>query len=96
MTTVEIFQHTPVLLDEVLASMQVRDGGRYLDGTFGRGGHTAALLERIGANGCVIAIDRDPHAIRAGHERFGEDALATGRLKLVESPFSRLAQVAKN
>ena len=96
MTYVEKFQHTPVLLEEVLASMQVKEGGRYLDATFGRGGHTAAILDRIGSSGCVVAIDRDPHAIRAGHERFGDDALASGRLRLVESPFSRLAQVAKD
>ncbi len=96
MTYVEKFQHTPVLLEEVLASMQVKEGGRYLDATFGRGGHTAAILDRIGSSGCVVAVDRDPHAIRAGHERFGDDALASGRLRLVESPFSRLAQVAKD
>lgn len=96
MTYVEKFQHTPVLLEEVLASMQVKEGGRYLDATFGRGGHTAAILDRIGSSGCVVAVDRDPHAIRAGHERFGDDALASGRLRLVESPFSRLVQVAKD
>ncbi|MFL6618999.1 MAG: 16S rRNA (cytosine(1402)-N(4))-methyltransferase RsmH [Povalibacter sp.] len=89
-----VFEHTPVLLQEVLTALQVREGGRYLDATFGRGGHTAAMLERIGKDGCVVSIDRDPQAIRAGHERFGSDALATGRLKLVESPFSRIAQVA--
>jgi 16S rRNA (cytosine1402-N4)-methyltransferase len=92
---VDKFQHTPVLLEEALVGLQVREGGRYLDATFGRGGHTAALLERIGTDGCVVAIDRDPQAIRAGHERFGE-VLATGRLQLVEGPFSRLAQVAKD
>ena len=96
MITVADFQHTPVLLQEAVESLQVREGGRYLDATFGRGGHTAALLERVGVNGCVVAIDRDPQAIRAGHERFGNEVLATGRLKLVEGPFSRLAQVAKD
>jgi 16S rRNA (cytosine1402-N4)-methyltransferase len=95
-TTVDDFQHTPVLLQEAVESLQVREGGRYLDATFGRGGHTAAQLERVGVNGCVVAIDRDPQAIRAGHERFGNEVLATGRLKLVEGPFSRLAQVAKD
>jgi 16S rRNA (cytosine1402-N4)-methyltransferase len=89
-----MFEHTPVLLHEVLAALQVRESGRYLDATFGRGGHTAAILERVGGAGCVVAIDRDPEAIRAGHERFGTDgSLAQGRLTLVSSPFSRLAQV---
>ncbi|HEY6642319.1 16S rRNA (cytosine(1402)-N(4))-methyltransferase RsmH [Povalibacter sp.] len=84
------FEHTPVLLEEVLAALQVREAGRYLDATFGRGGHTAAILERIGKQGRVVAIDRDPDAIRAGRERFGMDE----RLMLVSGPFSQLAQVA--
>jgi len=81
--------HTPVLLDEVLAALDVRPNGRYLDATFGRGGHTAAILERVGTQGRVIAIDRDPEAIRAGRERFGNDV----RLTLVNSPFSQLHSI---
>jgi 16S rRNA (cytosine1402-N4)-methyltransferase len=81
-----MLQHTPVLLEEVLAALEVRAGGRYLDATFGRGGHTAAILERAGKEGRVVAIDRDPEAIRAGHARFAADE----RLTLVNSPFSRL------
>jgi 16S rRNA (cytosine1402-N4)-methyltransferase len=84
-----LLQHIPVLLDEVLIALDVRPGGCYLDATFGRGGHTAAILEQTGQEGRVIAIDRDPQAIRAGHERFGSDA----RLMLVNSPFSQLASV---
>ena len=81
--------HTPVLLDEVLDALGVREGGRYLDATFGRGGHTAAILARIGAQGRVVAIDRDPAAIRAGLEVFASEQ----RLTLVSIPFSQLAQV---
>jgi 16S rRNA (cytosine1402-N4)-methyltransferase len=81
-------QHTPVLLREVLAALDVRAGGRYLDATFGRGGHSAAILERAGREGRVVAIDRDPEAIRAGRERFAND----DRLTLIGSPFSRLEQ----
>lgn len=84
-----MFEHTPVLLQEVLAALRVREGGRYLDATFGRGGHTAAILERVGEQGRVVAIDRDPQAIRAGHERFA----AERRLTLVHSPFSELMRV---
>jgi 16S rRNA (cytosine1402-N4)-methyltransferase len=87
-----LLQHTPVLLDEVLAALQVRTEGCYLDATFGRGGHTAAILERVGKEGRVIAIDRDPQAIRAGHERFAHDA----RLTLVNSAFSQLASVVNS
>jgi len=86
-----MFEHTPVLLDEALAALQVREAGRYLDATFGRGGHTAAILQRIGAHGQVVAIDRDPEAIRAGRDKFAADR----RLTLVHSPFSELAQVVK-
>ena len=82
-------QHVPVLLEEALAALEVRTGGCYLDATFGRGGHTAAILDRVGQEGRVIAIDRDPEAIRAGRERFGTDA----RLTLVNSPFSQLSSV---
>lgn len=87
-----MFQHTPVLLEEVLAALQIRAGGRYLDATFGRGGHTQALLERVGTEGRVIAIDRDPEAIRAGREMFAAD----GRLTLVNSAFSQLLEVVTN
>jgi 16S rRNA (cytosine1402-N4)-methyltransferase len=90
----EKVEHTPVLLEEVLAALQVSAGGRYLDATFGRGGHTAEILERVGHEGRV-AIDRDPEAIRAGEARFAASgALAQGRLTLVSSPFSQLARVA--
>lgn len=82
-------EHTPVLLEEVLAALVVDGAGCYLDGTFGRGGHTAAILAQLGPAGRVIAIDRDPDALRAGQERFAVER----RLTLVGSPFSCLAQV---
>src|SRR4029450_12085193 len=80
-------RHTPVLLREVLEAVAIRADGRYVDATFGRGGHTAALLERRTAQGRVVALDRDPDALRAGRERFADEA----RLTLMASPFSRLA-----
>jgi 16S rRNA (cytosine1402-N4)-methyltransferase len=80
-------RHTPVLLREVLEALAIRADGRYVDATFGRGGHTAALLERLNAQGRVVALDRDPEALRAGRERFAGEA----RLTLRASPFSRLA-----
>jgi 16S rRNA (cytosine1402-N4)-methyltransferase len=81
--------HTPVLLREVLAALDLRAGGRYVDGTFGRGGHSAAILERVGPQGAVIAFDRDPAAVAAGRERFAND----GRMTLVSSAFSRMSMV---
>ncbi|HEX4971067.1 MAG TPA: 16S rRNA (cytosine(1402)-N(4))-methyltransferase RsmH, partial [Steroidobacteraceae bacterium] len=80
-------RHTPVLLREVLEALAIRADGRYVDATFGRGGHTAALLERLNAQGRVVALDRDPDALRAGRERFAGEA----RLTMRASPFSRLA-----
>ena len=53
-------EHTPVLLDEVLAGLAVQPDGRYCDGTFGRGGHTDAILGVLGPAVRVVAIDRDP------------------------------------
>jgi 16S rRNA (cytosine1402-N4)-methyltransferase len=85
-----MLQHVPVLLEEVLAALNIRPGGAYLDATFGRGGHTAAILERLSKEGRVVAIDRDPAAIQAGRARFA----AEERLTLVSSPFSRLTAVA--
>ena len=81
-------QHTPVLPDEVLAGLAVRADGRYCDATFGRGGHTAAILGALGPAGRVIAIDRDPDAIRAGQVRFAGEP----RLTLVRGSFGQLEE----
>jgi 16S rRNA (cytosine1402-N4)-methyltransferase len=78
--------HTPVLLAEVLAGLAIRADGRYCDATFGRGGHTAAILEALGPDGRVVAIDRDADAIRAGRERFGGEP----RLVLIRGSFAQL------
>ena len=80
--------HTPVLLDEVLAGLSVKADGRYCDATFGRGGHTAAILGQLGPAGRLCAIDRDPDAIAAGRERFA----AEPRLTLVQGAFGRLEE----
>ena len=80
--------HTPVLLDEVLAGLSVKADGRYCDATFGRGGHTAAILQQLGPAGRLCAIDRDPDAIAAGRERFA----AEPRLTLVRGSFGRLEE----
>lgn len=57
--------HAPVLLDEVMAHLGVREGGVYIDCTFGRGGHSRAILARLGDAGRLLAIDRDPEAAKA-------------------------------
>jgi len=79
-----------VLVDEALAALAIDAGGYYVDATFGRGGHTARILEALGGEGRVLAIDRDPQAIEAGRRRFADDL----RIALVHSAFSQLgAQV---
>jgi len=77
--------HIPVLVAETVEMLQVSAGGLYIDGTFGAGGYTTALLE-AGA-GRVIGIDRDPDAIRDGQ---GLAARYPDRLRLVQGPFSAM------
>jgi 16S rRNA (cytosine1402-N4)-methyltransferase len=55
-------RHVPVLLEESIAALALRDGGVYVDGTFGRGGHARAILRELGSHGRLVAIDRDPAA----------------------------------
>ena len=83
--------HTPVLLEEVLAGLAISVDGRYCDATFGRGGHTAAMLAALGPEGRVVAIDRDAQAIRVGRQRFGEDP----RLTLMRGSFAELEQLVR-
>ncbi len=82
--------HIPVLGRPAIQFLQVKDGGTYVDGTFGAGGYARALL--AAADCQVIAIDRDPSAIAAGA---GLVAQSNGRLTLVEDRFSNLEQIAR-
>jgi len=78
--------HLPVLLDEAVAALAPRDGGIYVDGTFGAGGYSRALL--AAAHCRVIAIDRDPAAVARGDRLAGE---YSGRLTVIEGRFGDLA-----
>jgi 16S rRNA (cytosine1402-N4)-methyltransferase len=82
-------RHIPVLLAEVIAALQPAEGQIIIDGTFGAGGYTRALLA---AGASVVAIDRDPDAIEAGRVL---EQQAAGRLKLVHGPFSHLDEAAE-
>ncbi len=64
------FKHHPVLLDEALNGLNIQAGGYYVDATFGRGGHAGMILQQLGSKGRLLAIDKDPEAIRMAHERF--------------------------
>jgi 16S rRNA C1402 N4-methylase RsmH len=59
----ENYKHTTVLLDEAVNGLNIRPDGIYIDGTFGRGGHSRLILSQLGAEGRLLAIDRDPQAI---------------------------------
>ena len=80
-------EHTPVLAGEALAGLALEADGYYVDATFGRGGHTALLLQALGREGRVLALDRDPQAIAAGRRRFADEM----RLTLVHASFADLA-----
>jgi 16S rRNA (cytosine1402-N4)-methyltransferase len=67
------YQHRPVLLQEAVDALDIRPGGKYLDGTFGRGGHSRAILARLSKEGCLFSLDRDPDAVAAGEEALGSD-----------------------
>ncbi len=84
----EEFEHRPVLRDEVLSALNLRPGGIYVDATFGRGGHAAAILQQLGMDGRLLAMDRDPQAVEVARKKFADDA----RFTIVRGPFSMLAQ----
>ena len=71
--------------------MNITTGGCYIDATFGRGGHSGAILARLGPEGCLLALDRDPQAVAHGRRHFGDDP----RFAIEQAPFSRLAEVAR-
>ena len=82
-------EHSPVMVGEVMQALNVQDSGTYVDATFGRGGHTRAILECLGPEGRVLAIDRDPEACAASRNLFPTET----RLTVVHAPFSDLSKI---
>jgi 16S rRNA (cytosine1402-N4)-methyltransferase len=78
-----------VLLEEAVDALAVKPGGTYVDATFGRGGHSRLILERLNEDGRLIALDRDPAAIAAGRE------IADARLAMIHAAFGSLQAVLK-
>ena len=76
-----------MLAAEALDGLALEAGGYYVDATFGRGGHTALILQALGREGRLLALDRDPHALAAGRRRFADEM----RLTLVHASFADLA-----
>lgn len=80
----ETYQHTTVLLDEAVNGLNLRPNGIYIDGTFGRGGHSRLILSQLGADGRLLAIDRDPQAIEAAR------TIQDPRFSIIHGPFSAI------
>ncbi len=78
--------HVPALLEETIAALNIREDKTYVDGTFGRGGHSQAILARLGVRGRLFALDQDPAALAPG-------ALEDPRLELIHARFSTMKQV---
>ncbi len=79
-------KHRAVLAAEAVDALALRPEGIYVDGTFGRGGHSRLILERLGPRGRLIALDRDPQAVAAAQE------MRDVRFSIVHTAFSKLAQ----
>ena len=84
------FSHISVLLDEAVDGLAIKDNGIYIDCTFGRGGHSGLILSKLSEQGQLIAIDRDPTAIKAA-EKFKDDA----RFTIEHQGFAHLAEIAE-
>jgi len=77
--------HVPVLLEEAVDALRVRESETYVDGTFGRGGHSKAILARLGVRGRLLAFDQDPAAVSSG-------AVEDPRLELIHARFSTMKE----
>lgn len=78
--------HAPVLLREVIGGLAIRPDGRYVDGTYGRGGHARAILAALGDNGRLIVMDRDPEAIADARAALGADR----RVSIIHDDYANL------
>jgi len=81
-------EHEPVLRKEAVAALNVRSNGLYVDATFGRGGHARTILEQLGPDGRLLALDRDPQAVASAKLQFADEV----RLTIVHGPFSMLGK----
>jgi 16S rRNA (cytosine1402-N4)-methyltransferase len=85
------FQHYPVLLEEAVSSLGVRGDGIYLDATFGRGGHSRAIMARLTEQGRLFTLDKDPQAVSAGLEEWGDDP----RFSIVQGSFAEMDRMVQ-
>ncbi|CAM3289929.1 16S rRNA (cytosine(1402)-N(4))-methyltransferase [Pseudomonas floridensis] len=85
------FTHITVLLEEAVEALALRADGCYMDGTFGRGGHSRLILSRLGPDGRLLGFDKDPQAIATGQTLAAED----GRFVIVQRSFAELGSEAQ-
>ena len=85
------FDHQPVLLNEALVSLNIRPSGIYIDATFGRGGHSSAILQQLNEDGRLIAFDQDPEAVAFAQQQFADEP----RLTIEHCNFSQVAVVVE-
>lgn len=88
--TSDNFKHTTVLLDDAVGGLNIQPEGIYIDGTFGRGGHSRLILSQLGEKGRLIAIDRDPQAIEAAEQ------IDDPRFSIIHGPFSQLGDYVES
>ncbi len=89
----ETVSHVPVLIDAVLKQLNPKRGQRFIDGTVGGGGHSAAILEASAPNGKVLAIDTDPAALIVARQRLADYG---DRVRLINANFAQLAVIARS
>ena len=87
------FSHIPVLLNEVIENLNIKEDGTYFDGTLGGGGHSGEILKRLGPNGRLIATDQDREAIESTKERLKE---YSDKLTIVKSNFVNVDTILKD
>lgn len=85
------FNHQAVLLEEALASLNIRPSGIYIDATFGRGGHSRAILQQLNEDGRLIAFDQDPEAVAFAKQVFADEP----RLTIEHCNFNQVADVVE-
>jgi 16S rRNA (cytosine1402-N4)-methyltransferase len=85
------YGHKPVLLDEVIEALNIREDGYYIDATFGRGGHSREILKRLGPEGRLLAFDKDPDAIKSA----STDLVQDERFDIIKGSFTMLMQHVK-
>ena len=81
--------HKPVLLEETLTALNIKPAGCYVDGTFGRGGHSQEIIKQLGENGKLLAFDKDPQAIMQANAIAAND----DRLHVKQGSFTQLKQI---